>query len=292
MIQKHLNIATILFLISTIHLQAQPNKKIKIDKNSYWLVWHDEFNNDGIPDSTNWNYEEGFVRNNELQWYQAENATCENGKLVISAQKTSKPNPNFKATSNNWRKNRKKIEYTSACLISKEIQEWPAFGYYEIRARIDTSKGSWPAIWLLGTQGEWPNNGEIDIMEFYRINNKPHILANVAWGTHKKYTPEWDSEKIDLTHFLKKNRNWTNEFHTWSMLWDSLQILIYLDNELLNTIELNKTLNADGTNPFTSTQNFYLLLNLAIGSNGGDPSKTKFPITYEIDYVRIYKKSD
>ncbi len=284
-----LKLITLFLLLNSAQLLAQPFKKITVQDKAYGLVWNDEFNKDGTPNSENWNYEEGFVRNNELQWYQANNAKCLEGKLVITAKKVSIPNPNYNASSNSWRRNRKNIEYTSACLITRDKQEWPAFGYYEIRAKIDTSKGSWPAIWLLGDQGEWPDNGEIDIMEFYRVNNEPHILANAAWGTSRRYTPKWDSEKISLEHFIEKNKNWPNEFHTWSMQWDQEQMSIYLDDELLNKIELDKTLNADGSNPFTKSQDFYLLLNLAIGSNGGDPSNTKFPITYEIDYVRVYK---
>jgi len=71
------------------------------------------------------------------------------------------------------------------------------------------------------------------------------------------------------------------------MDWNKDSINLYLDDVLLNTCLLNQTINADGTNPFTKPQ--YLLLNLALGSNGGDPDKTSFPIKFEVDYVRVYR---
>ncbi len=254
------------------------------------LVWHDEFDQDGRPDPNNWNYEYGFVRNQELQWYQPQNARCENGCLIIEARRETVANPEYNALKQSWKTSRREADYTSACLITKDLQEWPAFGYFEIRAKVDSSQGSWPAIWLLGTKGYWPDCGEIDMMELYRINGDPHILANVAWGSSTAHNGEWDSSTTGLDHFLSKDPKWVEKFHTWAMKWDEQAIQLYLDGELLNDIPLAKTVNPNGVNPFTSNQNFYLLLNLAIGSNGGDPSNSRFPMTFEVDYVRVYKQ--
>lgn len=91
----------------------------QVDKDGYTLAWADEFNQAGRPDSTNWNYERGFVRNEELQWYQPENATCKNGLLVIEARKEQKPNPRYQEGSNDWRRKRKTIDYTSSCLLTR-----------------------------------------------------------------------------------------------------------------------------------------------------------------------------
>lgn len=274
------------FCLMGTYLSAQTLPNL----NNYELIWSDEFNQDGAPNSENWRYEHGFVRNNELQWYQAENAYCKNGLLVIEARKESNlKNPNYVSDSKEWRKNREYIDYTSSCLITAGKQEWKAGGYYEVRARINTASGSWPAIWLLGNEKEWPDNGEIDIMEFYRINNEPHILANAAWGTSKRYTAAWDSEKILFKSFLEKDPNWASKFHVWAMDWNDRSMNIYLDGELLNEIDLSKIKNADGTNPFTSEQEFYFLLNLAVGSNGGVPEESAFPLKYEVDYVRVYE---
>jgi len=250
------------------------------------LVWNEEFNKNGFPDSVIWSYETGFVRNNELQWYKKENAFCNDGLLIIESRREKFENPNFVQGSNNWRLNRKYVEYTSSSINTRNSGKW-LYGRFLVRARIDTTMGSWPAIWTLGYERPWPENGEIDMMEFYRVNNVPTILANVAWGTDKRYVAKWDGEKIELNYFILKDKNWVSKFHIWRMDWDKESIKLYLDDELLNECKLENTLNNDGTNPFLKPQ--YLLLNLAIGSNGGNPKESKFPIKYEVDYVRIYQ---
>ncbi|MFN3487982.1 MAG: family 16 glycosylhydrolase, partial [Emticicia sp.] len=158
------------------------------------LVWQDEFNETGKPNTKFWKSEKGFVRNEELQWYQEESANCQNGVLLIEGKRVQIANPNYEAGNSNWRKNRKEINFTSASFQTKGLQEWQ-FGTFIIRAKIDTTLGSWPAIWTLGNSGQWPSNGEIDIMEFYRVKSEPTILANVAHGTDKKYVAKWDDSK-------------------------------------------------------------------------------------------------
>ena len=252
------------------------------------LVWNDEFNIKGKPDSSVWRNEKGFVRNNELQWYQSENARCKEGVLIIEGRKEKIKNPGFVAGSSNWKQNREFAEYTSASIQTRGHKQWQ-YGRFEIRARIDTLKGAWPAIWTLGINGQWPLNGEVDIMEFYRINNIPTILANTAWGTGERFKAKWDSEKTPLTNFTQNDPDWVKKFHIWRMDWDEDMINLYIDDILINTTALTETVNPDGSNPFK--QPHYLLLNLALGANGGDPSGTKFPIRYEIDYVRVYQKN-
>ena len=251
------------------------------------LVWADEFNANGKPNPEFWKYEKGFVRNEELQWYQEENANCANGVLLIEGRREEIQNPKFKVGSQDWRANRETAHYTSASINTRGQKQW-LYGRFEIRARIDTVLGSWPAIWTLGVNRPWPSNGEIDIMEFYRVNNAPTILANVAWGTDKPYIAKWDTERIPYTHFLAKDPEWTKKFHTWRMDWTKESIKLYLDDELLNTTLVSQTVNPDGFNPFT--QPHYLLLNLALGGNGGNPDQSKFPIRYEVDYVRVYQE--
>jgi beta-glucanase (GH16 family) len=248
------------------------------------LVWADEFETDGLPDPKNWTFETGFVRNNELQWYQPDNARCKGGFLIIEGRREHKPNPNYQPTSSNWKTNRPAIDYTASSLHTNGLHSWQ-YGRFEMRGRIYTSPGMWPAFWTLGTKGEWPSNGEIDIMEYYRNM----LLANVAWGTTKRYTAEWRSTRKPMDSFV--DPNWSKKFHVWRMDWDETVIRLYVDNELLNSVSLSETVNKDGTgvNPFQHHQ--YLLLNLAIGGdNGGDPSKTTFPRLFEVDYVRVYQK--
>ena len=252
------------------------------------LVWQDEFNENGKPNPKFWKFEKGFVRNEELQWYQEENATCQNGVLLFEGKRVQLPNPNFEEGSMNWRKNRKEINFTSASIQTKGLQEWK-FGTFLIRARIDSTLGSWPAIWTLGSSGEWPSNGEIDIMEFYRVKSEPTILANVAYGTDKQYVAKWDDSKTSLKHFTDKNKDWVKQFHIWRMDWTPESINLYLDDELLNSAFLTETINPDGKNPFL--QPHFFLLNLAIGGkNGGEPKPETGLIKYEVDYVRIYQK--
>lgn len=255
------------------------------------LVWHDEFGKEGIPDSDNWGYEYGFVRNRELQWYQSGNAYCRGGVLIIEAYREQVDNPNFNPQSTDWRMNRERADYTSACLITLDHREWDGYGRFEVRARIDTSLGAWPAIWLLGKNDRWPACGEIDIMEFYRIRGEPVLLANAAWGSGKRYQGEWDTAIEPLSVFTDSDPEWVDKFHLYSMDWDKDSILLSIDDRIINRIPLARTVNPDGTNPFNGDNQFYLLLNLAIGANGGNPSATEFPVTFEVDYVRVYAKT-
>lgn len=250
------------------------------------LVFNDEFNNVGELNPEVWSYETGFKRNEELQWYQSGNASCKNGCLVIEGKKENFPNPNYNPESKHWQNNRKDVLYSSASVNTEGKKTW-LFGRFEIRARIDTAMGSWPAIWTLGIDKEWPSCGEIDILEFYRPDGIPKIFANVAWGTNVRYKGKWDSVTKTMDSLMTKDKAWPSKFHVWRMDWSSDAINLYVDDLLMNSTLINQTINADGSNPFL--QPHYLLLNLALGSNGGDPSQSRFPITYEVDYVRVYQ---
>jgi beta-glucanase (GH16 family) len=241
------------------------------------LVWHDEFDGEGAPSSANWGYEQGFVRNEELQWYQPDNVSVGNGLLTITARRETKANPNYKAGSSDWKTNRQSAAYTSSSMTTSGKQSWQ-YGRFELCAKIPISNGMWPAWWTLGLSGQWPSNGEIDIMEFY----KGKILANVGCGTATAYQPKWDSvsKAVDAA--------WAAKFHVWRMDWNSTQIDLYVDDTLMNDAKLADMLNADGKSPFM--QKAYMILNLAIGGqNGGDPSGTTFPQLYQVDYVRVFQ---
>ena len=168
------------------------------------------------------------------------------------------------------------------------------YGRLEVMARIPTAGGSWPAIWTLGRGMPWPSCGEVDVMEYYRIGGKPHILANVAWGSDRQYDAVWNSRKVPFTHFTQRDSTWAQRFHIWRMDWDEQSIRLYLDDELLNEVPLSTTINGSigrHANPFTRPQ--YILLNLALGGqNGGKIDDEALPMRYEIDYVRIYEKTD
>jgi licheninase len=254
------------------------------------LVWSDEFEQDGPLDSLYWNYENGFVRNHEDQWYQPQNAYCKDGLLVLEARKANLPNPTYKEGSTDWAKSRPTIEYTSASVNTRGKKEFQ-YGTLEVRARIPVGPGAWPAIWTLGRDMEWPSNGEIDIMEFYRIDGVPHILANAAWGNDIPYDAIWNSKRVPFEKFLAKDPDWASKFHIWRMDWDENYLRIYLDDELINEISLADTVNGkigNGTNPMR--QPHFVLLDLALGGDHGGPiSADALPMKYEIDYVRIYQ---
>lgn len=289
MIQLNKIILTAACLLPAFAAQAQNAEQITAPE-GYKLVWHDEFNGEGAPDPSSWTPEEGFVRNHEWQWYQADNARQSDGSLIITARRESRPNPTYREGSKNWGEQRKNIECTSSCYISKGKREF-LYGRFEIRARIPASRGSWPAIWFHGSNWPWPSAGEVDLMEFYVRDGRRSILANACWGGENNQSA-WNSGIIPFTHFTSKDSLWATQFHVWRMDWDKDFIKMYLDDELLNTIDLSKTFNGkgsagEGQNPFRTPM--YILLNLAMGSSGGPVEESTLPVRYEVDYVRVFQ---
>jgi beta-glucanase (GH16 family) len=256
---------------------------ISYENESYKLVWWDEFEKNGPPDPEKWKFETGFVRNNEAQWYQAENAVCKDGYLVITGKKEHKPNPNYQPGSQNWKTNRSFIEYTAASVVMQRQHAF-MYGKLEVRARIDAQTGLWPAIWTLGVSGVWPSNGEVDVMEYYNEG----ILANFAIADTGRSKAIWDGafHKLDSLG----GAAWANEFHVWTLEWDPESMRILMDGALMNEMDIRNSFNkTDGKNPFQ--QPHYLLLNLAMGGNrGGSLQHTKLPTEYLIDYVRLYQR--
>ena len=287
-------LALLLLVTACTHTRPEPRAS---NGEPYVLVWADEFSGDGPLDSAHWSYENGFVRNQELQWYQPENAARVNGMLVIEGRREHKPNPRYlapnasSATPNGDRRawaNREFIDYTSASVNTRGKHAW-LYGRFEIRARIDVRTGAWPAFWTLGARGPWPANGEIDIMEFYDDT----LLFNVAWGGANG--ARWNSKKVRLDRFPP---DWATRFHVWRMDWDERAIRLFLDDSLMNEQDLSQTINAPRSgfggatpamdNPFHGPA--YILINQAIGGqHGGDPVNTQLPLRYEVDWVRVWQ---
>lgn len=160
------------------------NEPPSTDQKLVWeLSWADEFEYEGLPDSSKWSYENGYIRNNELQYYtkrRSKNARVENGTLIIEFRKD-----NYSGHS-----------YTSASLHTRNKAEWQ-YAKIEVRAKLPTGRGMWPAIWMLGTNIDevgWPACGEIDIME--NVGFDPDVVhANIhteaynhTKGTNKRET--------------------------------------------------------------------------------------------------------
>ncbi len=253
------------------------------------LVWGDEFDKPGLPDPAKWGYEEGFVRNHEKQYYtrgRPENARVENGMLVLEARKEHFKNPHAGAgaASNRRGSAPEFAEYTSASLTTKGKASW-RYGRIEVRAKLPSARGTWPAIWMLGTninEVGWPNCGELDIMEF--VGFDPEIVhANVHTGTfnHKRGNGRGGKVKVPDAG---------QAFHVYALEWSPEKLDFYVDKNLYFTCPNDK--GGEGSWPFDKDQ--YLILNLAIGGDWGGAhgiDEASFPQKYYIDYVRVYQKT-
>ena len=199
----HISVNTCLIAAAALRMLVEDRpasdqvKKRESQSEEYKLVWHDEFDQDGRPNPQNWTYETGFVRNKELQWYQPENAWCENGMLIIVARRENKANRSFDSNSTDWRRNRQYAAYTSASLTTQGLHSWQ-YGRFEMRARIDTRPGLWPAFWTLGVEGQWPNNGEIDIRAAVSrsspsgtLSRSPSANSRIRSGPRSSIYGEW-----------------------------------------------------------------------------------------------------
>lgn len=224
-------------------------------------IWGDEFDVDGAPNSTKWGYDlgAGGWGNNEPQYYtnRTENAIVQGGVLKIITKKESYLGSN----------------YTSARLLTKGKFSFK-YGKVEFRAKMPVGGGTWPALWMLGdnisTVG-WPACGEIDVME--HLGNQ----QNKIYGT--LHYPGYSGATADGATTMISNAS--TEFHVYTLDWRADSIKFYVDNQLFKTFANSVSV------PFN--QNFFLIINCAIGGNFGGAIDPNFvSSTFEIDYVRVY----
>jgi beta-glucanase (GH16 family) len=253
------------------------------------LVWADEFEKAGLPDPKKWDYETGFVRNNEKQFYtreRKENARVEDGVLVIEARKERWKNPasdpEAKA-SGRGRRGPEFADYTSASLTTRGKAAW-THGKIEVRAKLPSGRGTWPAIWTLGTnirEMGWPACGEIDIMEF--VGYEPGVIhANIHTQKYNHVKKTGKGDKINVPDASK-------EFHVYSVEWDAEKMEFSVDGKKYFTY----TNEGSGYDAWPYDKDQYLILNLAIGGAWGGQKgidDSSFPQLYRIDYVRVYQK--
>lgn len=251
------------------------------------LVWNDEFDQDGSPNKLNWKPETGFVRNSELQYYQLANATCTNGTLLLTAKRDTVVNTKYVRGNTDWRYKDSLAYWTSASLITQGLKTF-RYGRIDVRARIDTTYGSWPAIWQKGISGSWPACGEVDILEFY---NK-RVYANAIFGAVG--APNYGKCVYkSISSITGSDINWTKKFHLWTEVWKADSLKLYLDGVLMNSMLISAIANPSGTVPANGfQQQHFFLLNLAVGSNGGTPRKSTSKTSFEVDYIRVYQDSE
>ena len=224
--------------------------------------WSEEFNKDGAPDPAKWGYDlgGGGWGNNEKQYYTSrpENSIVQGGVLKIKLIKE-----NFSGSN-----------YTSARLLSKNKFDFK-YGKVEISAKLPAGGGTWPALWMLGSNisnVSWPACGEIDIME--HVGNS----LNKIYGT--LHYPGRSGGNADGGN--KMITNASTEFHKYSLDWSASAIKIYVDDMLIHSVA--------NSNAIPFNQNFFFILNVAMGGDFGgtiDPNVTN--ATLEVDYIRVYK---
>ena len=226
------------------------------------LVWEDDFNTDGAPDATNWDYDlgAGGWGNGEVQTYtnSAENAKVLDGSLIITAKADGSGG------------------YTSARLKSQGLRKFP-YGRIEVRAKLPASAGTWPAIWMLGsnyTTVGWPTCGEIDIMEQTGAN-KDNTLGTLHWYNT---TANSNASYGETTAVADAS----SDFHLYTVEWSDTSIKIYLDDVSFFQMDNDSTL------PFNA--DFFMILNIAMGGTlGGDIDPGFTEDTMEIDYVKVFQ---
>ena len=245
--------------------QNKLKKKSSDLKRAKWkLIWADEFDIPGAPNAAKWGNDIGTGTwgwgNNELEYYtdRKENVIVEKGVLKIKAIKESYKGSN----------------YTSAKVLTKEKFSFK-YGKVEVRAKLSTGVGTWPAIWMLGNNistAGWPACGEIDIME-----HKGSELNKIYSTLHY---PEHFGDKADGNTINILDAN--TKFHLYTSEWSASEIKFYVDNVLF------KTFVNTNTSPFH--QNFYIILNLAMGGNFAGPVDASVTnASMEVDYVRVYQ---
>jgi beta-glucanase (GH16 family) len=249
------------------------------------LAWSDEFDQPGLPDKTKWSYENGFVRNDELQFYtreRLENARVENGMLVIEGRKERYANPGYRPGADAKKSRRAGAEfadYTSASLITEGKGSF-LYGRVEVRAKLPQGKGVWPAIWMLGTNRAsvgWPRCGEVDIMEF--VGKDPdRVHATMHFSKDGKHGSKGGRLAAPAPY---------NDFHLYAVEWRPDRMDFFFDEQKYFSFPVDEA-GVGPDNPFRKPH--YLLINLALGGSWGGPmDDAVLPQEYLIDYVRVYE---
>lgn len=250
-----------------------PKPETPVDKNWSFettATWSDEFEYDGLPATAKWDYDLGGSGwgNNEKQNYtnKLENVSVGNGVLTITAKK----------------ENSGGMGYSSTRLVTRNKLD-VLYGRIEVKAKLPSGKGTWPAIWMLPTDrayGDWPKSGEIDIMEHVGYDQD-----NVHFTTHtESYYFKINTQKSAT----RKIPGVSTAFHLYRVDWTPYAIRGYFDDvKVFEFVNEGKTYKEW---PFD--KRFHLLLNIAVGGDWGGAQgidDSIFPQKLTVDYVRYYK---
>ena len=278
-------VITIFALLTSCADKQKEGKETTASDKSYQLVWADEFETTGKPDSAKWTYELGFIRANEKQYYtdSLNNARIENGNLIIETRKEKIKNntpPFFERP--DYVDEIEYADYTSASLTTRGIVDWQ-YAKIDIRAKLPKGRGTWPAFWMLGVnwgKTNWPECGEIDIME--HVGYDPQLIHGTIHTkayNHVLKTQKGKTINIDTPY---------NEYHVYSLVWTPEKIEFLLDGIVYNSIQNeHKT-----TDEWPFDQPFHLKLNVAVGGGWGGQKgidDSIFPQQMIVDYVRVYQ---
>lgn len=265
--------------------------KVSPAQNGWNLVWSDEFNYNGKPEPTKWDYDYGYIANQEKQYYtdSLKNARVEKGYLILEAHKEKIANKDFKNPEiKGWAKYKTEIDtaqYTSARIKTEGLASWK-YGRIEARAKLPKGRGMWPAIWMLSDDRKeigWPESGEIDIMEHVGYDNDTiHGTIHTKAYNHLKGTQK------GKTIFIN-NPNET--FHVFAIEWTPEKIDFMLDGVIYNHIENEQKT----TDEWPFDKKYHLILNVAVGGMWGGQKgidDSIFPQQMIIDFVRVYQQKN
>ena len=257
-----------------------------LNAQNWQLVWEDDFNGSSL-DQSKWVHDIGTGSqygmwgwgNGELQYYQPQNTTLNNGIAKIEVKE--EPNgiiDSWSATS----------YFSSSKITTKGLFN---FRYGKVEARIKTidGQGFWPAFWMLPSNGSWPCDGEIDIMEQW---GNDYLTNSTSGAAHLGTCPYSQS-----THFYETSSSYissgsyADDFHTYSVIWKEDTITWYVDEIELFSLNPSSywSIPSQSAWPFNANE-WYLMINLAI-TQAGPNSNTVFPNQMEIDYVRVYQEN-
>lgn len=234
------------------------------------LIWGDEFDRPGAPDPAKWGYEYGRVRNREAQFYtrdRPENARIEGGQLIITARREP------------W----SGADYTAASVVSRGKFSF-RYGRVEIRAKLPTGRGTWPALWMLGENMKgvgWPKCGEIDLMENVGFDpDRVHFTIHTGAFNHVKKTGVGRAITVPKA---------AEDFHAYGLLWTPERLELFFDGKKVHEFRND----GQGVDHWPFDAPAYLLMNFAVGGDWGGQKGVDasiFPQEFRIDYVRVWQR--